>query len=159
MYHSRREVSIRVRTLVVALAIVIGAVAPAALARGTSDVGAVRAEWQRTALLEYFGPPAALCAQFTPADRFAYSHPRFFRPTTCVHAARNMMSLLRHCTSSNGYSPSQWRNAVRASMALLKVRVLSSRAARVTDPLLDQETLVRGGKGWLFSRGWPPVEC
>lgn len=69
------------------------------------------------------------------------------------------MRLLRHCTSSNGYSPSQWRNAVRASMALLNVRVLSSESARVTDPLLEQETLVRGGHGWLFSRGWPPVEC
>jgi hypothetical protein len=44
-------------------------------------------------------------------------------------------------------------------MVLLKVHILSSRAARVTDPLLDQETLVRGGQGWLFSRGWPPVGC
>jgi hypothetical protein len=70
-----------------------------------------------------------------------------------------MMRLLRHCTSSSGYSPSQWRNAVRASMALLKVRIVSSTVGRVTDPLLEHETLVRRDHRWLFSRGWPPVEC
>jgi hypothetical protein len=59
--------------LVVIIAIVIGAVTPAARARGTSEVGAVRAEYQKTALLEHFGPPAALCAQFTPADRSVFS--------------------------------------------------------------------------------------
>jgi hypothetical protein len=51
-----------VRVLLVVIAIVIGAVTPAALARGTSEVGAVRAEYQRTALLEYFGPPALRAA-------------------------------------------------------------------------------------------------
>jgi hypothetical protein len=44
-------------------------------------------------------------------------------------------------------------------MALLKVRILSSTSAQVTDPLLDHDTLVRSGHGWLFSHGWPPVEC
>jgi hypothetical protein len=137
---------------------VIGAVTPAALARGTSAVGAVRAEYQRTALLEYFGPPRSLCAQFTRADRTAFS--RFFvRPQTCVQAARGVMHLLRHCRSSNGFSPSQWRTGVQASMALLKVRILASSSARVTDPLLDHDTLVRSGHRWLFSHGWPPVEC
>jgi hypothetical protein len=70
-----------------------------------------------------------------------------------------MMGVLRHCTSSNGYTPSQWRNAVRESVALVKVHIVSSRAAQVTDPLLDHETLVRDGHRWLFSRSWPPVEC
>jgi hypothetical protein len=147
-----------VRVVVVVFAIGIGAATPAALARGTSEAGAVRAEYQRTALLEYFGPPTELCAQFTPADRSAFS--RFFvRPATCVHTARGVMHLLRHCTSSNGFSPSQWRHEVQASMALVKVRILSATTARVTDPLLDQDTLVRTGHRWLFSHGWSPVEC
>lgn len=147
----------RVRVLFVAIAIVIG-VTPAALARGTSEIGAVRAEYQKTALLEYFGPTTRLCAQFTPAARRAFS--RFFiRPLTCVQTARKMMHLLRNCKSSDGFSPSQWRNGVRESMALVKVRVLSSKAARVTDPLYEHETVVRGAHGWLFSNGWPPVEC
>jgi hypothetical protein len=147
-----------VRVLVVVVAIAIGAVTPAPLARGASGVGAVRAEYQRTALLEYFGPPASLCAQFTPADRSAFS--RFFiRPATCAHTARGVMHLLRHCTSSRGFSPSQWRHEVQAGMALVKVRILSATTARVTDPLLDQDTLVRRGDRWVFSHGWPPVEC
>jgi hypothetical protein len=149
----------RVRTLAVAVAIGIGAVTPAALARGTSELGAVRAEYQKTALLEYFGPPSALCAQFTSADRRVFSH-SFWRPTTtCMRAARNVMHLLRHCTSSDGFTPSGWRNEVRASLALVKVRIMSPRAARVTDPLYEHDTVVRIGHGWRFSRGWPEIEC
>jgi hypothetical protein len=152
------EVTMPVRVLLVVIAIVIGAVAPAAVARGASEVGAVRAEYQRTALLEYFGPPAAVCTQLTPADRSVFS--RFFvRRETCLRTAHGVMHLLRHCTSSNGFSPSQWRNAVQASMALVKVRLLSSTSAQVTDPLLDRDTVVRSGHRWMFSHGWPPVEC
>lgn len=149
----------RVRVLLFAIALVIGVATPAALARGASETGAVRGEWQRAALLEYFGPPAALCAQLTPADRRALSHSWASRPMTCRKAARSMMYQLRHCTSAHGYSPSQWRNGVRESLALLKVHILSAGSARVTDPLLEHETLVRGAHGWLFSSGWPPVEC
>jgi hypothetical protein len=76
-----------------------------------------------------------------------------------VRTAQGVMHLLRHGISSNGFSPSQWRNGVQASVALLKVRILSSKSAQVTDPLLDHDTLVRSRHRWLFSHGWPPVEC
>ncbi|MGH2883828.1 MAG: hypothetical protein ACRDPA_14220 [Solirubrobacteraceae bacterium] len=146
----------RARVLCLAIAIVIGVVAPA-LARGTSEKGAVLAEYRKAALLEYFGPPTKLCAQFTSADRRAFSK-FFIRPMTCERTARKMMHLLRNCKSSDGFSPSQWRNGVRESLALVKVRILSSHAARVTDPLYEHEALVRHGHAWVFSRGWPPVE-
>ena len=149
----------RLRVLVVAIAIAVCAASPAAVAGATSEIGAVRAEYKRTALLEYFGPAAKLCAQFTAADRHALAGFPSGKAKSCARGARNMMHLLRHCTSSNGFSPSQWRNGVRESMPLVKVRILSPKTARVTDPLLEHDTLVRTGHRWRFSRGWPPVEC
>ncbi len=149
----------RIRILLVAVAIAIGVVTPTALARGTSELGAVRAEYQRVALLEYFGPPGTLCAQFTAADRQVFSRSWTARPATCVGAARSVMHLLRHCISAHGYTPSGWRNGVQQSMALLKVHILSARSARVTDPLLEHGTLVRVGHHWRFAKSWPSVEC
>lgn len=149
----------RIRILLVAVAIAIGVVTPTALASGTSELGAVRGEYQRTDLLEYFGPPAALCAQFTSADRQVFSRGWTARPTTCAGAARSVMHLLRHCTSAHGYTPSEWRRGVQESMALIRVHILSARSARVTDPLLEHEKLVRVGHRWRFASGWPSVEC
>lgn len=44
-------------------------------------------------------------------------------------------------------------------MALVKVRILSPTAARVTDPLYEHDMVVRTRHGWRFSRGWPEIEC
>lgn len=149
----------RARVLLLAIAILSGAVTPAALARGTSELGAVRAEYKKTALAEYFGSPAVFCAQLTPANRAFLTRQWVPRVKDCAGVDRNMMHVLRHCLSADGYSPSQWRNAVQSSLGLLKVHILSSRAVRITDPLLEHDTLVRGPRGWRFSSGYPPVEC
>ena len=149
----------RVRALVVAIAIVISAVAPARSRKerrrsvrcGPSGrarlCSSTSARPRRSVRSSRPGGPLRLRASpILPADDLRARGPEHDAPASTLHVVERLQ-------------PVAVAQRVRASMALLKVRVLSSRAARVTDPLLDQETLVRGGRGWLFSRGWPPVEC
>jgi hypothetical protein len=122
-----------------------------------APASAVREAWGKLDLAFYFGPPAAICAQMTKADRRAFA--RAWPAPNCLAAARLQEQESRTCPSTGGFTPAQWRAGVRFNVAHLRVTILSATRARTVDPELTAETLVKAGGRWRFARGWPTLEC
>ena len=121
------------------------------------QAAAVRKAWGKLDLAFYFGPPAAICDGMTRADRRAFA--RAWPARDCLVAARSQEHASRTCPSTGGYTPAQWRAAVRFNVAHLHVKILSATRAHTVDPELTAETLIKSNGRWLFAQGWPTVQC
>jgi hypothetical protein len=144
-------------SLVLAGALTAASGAAARSRTRVTPAAAVRKAWGKLDLAFYFGPPKAICAQLTKADRRAFA--RAWLARDCLAAARIEEHSSRTCPSTGGYTPAEWRAGVRFNVAHLRVKVLSATRARTVDPEFIAQTLIKSNGRWLFAHGWPTVEC
>jgi hypothetical protein len=138
-----------------ALAGTIGLLPLASASAKTSPAAAVRAEYRKVVLAEFFGPARAVCTQLTASGRRAYAGGH--RCTTVFAGDQRALALKLGGGPGSSVARNEWRNEVASVLAHLEVKLQGRRASAIDrSGVFHKAVLVRVGRYWRFS-SVPPL--